>query len=262
MSDTFENLARSLTADSVDLIPHLPYLLQDFWELGSSPEDMLHLFKKHITLNPGMRILDLACGKGAVSIQLAQELAIHFKGVDFFPEFIDEARSKALEMGVADRCRFEVGDANDSLKTERDYDGVIFGAVGNIFGDYPSTLRALTAVVKKGGYLLIDDAYVLDRQDNKQLRLAREYPTYEEWRAMFRELNLEIIDCLLPSEDSPDDGFEEELNWIRARAEELKRIHPAKQALFDKYVENQRNEYLDLQQGLTGATWLVRAGDF
>ena len=29
-----EKLARSLTADSTQLIPYLPYLLQDLWELG------------------------------------------------------------------------------------------------------------------------------------------------------------------------------------------------------------------------------------
>ena len=43
MSDVEEKLAKSLTAESVELIPYLPYLLQDLWELGSSPKDMIHL---------------------------------------------------------------------------------------------------------------------------------------------------------------------------------------------------------------------------
>lgn len=29
-------LAASLTAETTDLLPFLPYLLQDFWELGSA----------------------------------------------------------------------------------------------------------------------------------------------------------------------------------------------------------------------------------
>jgi hypothetical protein len=34
-------LALSLTAETTGLLSFLPYLLQDFWELGSSPRDML-----------------------------------------------------------------------------------------------------------------------------------------------------------------------------------------------------------------------------
>ena len=34
MNDTVkEKLAESLTSDTTDILPYLPYLLQDFWEL-------------------------------------------------------------------------------------------------------------------------------------------------------------------------------------------------------------------------------------
>lgn len=36
MNDTVkEKLAESLTSNTTDILPYLPYLLQDFWELGS-----------------------------------------------------------------------------------------------------------------------------------------------------------------------------------------------------------------------------------
>ncbi|WP_313019647.1 hypothetical protein [Acetoanaerobium noterae] len=65
MSDGEEKLAKSLTAESVELIPYLPYLLQDLWELGSSPKDMVHLISKNIIISEKTKVLDLACGKGA-----------------------------------------------------------------------------------------------------------------------------------------------------------------------------------------------------
>ena len=65
MSDVEEKLAKSLTAESVELIPYLPYLLQDLWELGSSPKDMVHLISKNIITSEKTKVLDLACGKGA-----------------------------------------------------------------------------------------------------------------------------------------------------------------------------------------------------
>jgi len=60
-----EKLAKSLTAESVELIPYLPYLLQDLWELGSSPKDILEMITKHIPVSKETKVLDLACGKGA-----------------------------------------------------------------------------------------------------------------------------------------------------------------------------------------------------
>ena len=56
---TKEALATSLTADTTELLPFLPYLLQDFWELGSDPEVMIRLIKKHIALSPEISVLDL-----------------------------------------------------------------------------------------------------------------------------------------------------------------------------------------------------------
>ena len=57
-------------------------------------------------MNRDTKVLDLACGKGAVSVRLAKELNIHFKGVDILPEFIDYAKCNAQEYGVSDLCEF------------------------------------------------------------------------------------------------------------------------------------------------------------
>ncbi|WP_207706943.1 hypothetical protein [Alkalibaculum sporogenes] len=46
MSNVEEKLAKSLTAESTELIPYLPYLLQDLWELGSSPKDIINMIQK------------------------------------------------------------------------------------------------------------------------------------------------------------------------------------------------------------------------
>ncbi|MGE5494631.1 MAG: hypothetical protein ACM3S4_04950 [Burkholderiales bacterium] len=40
-SDMREKVAKSLTAESTALLPYLPYLLQDLWELGSSPDEIV-----------------------------------------------------------------------------------------------------------------------------------------------------------------------------------------------------------------------------
>jgi len=100
MSTVEEKPAKSLTAESVELIPYLPYLLQDLWELGSSPPDIISLITKHADVSGQPTVLDLACGKGAVSIQLAKELGCQTKGIDLIPEFIDFAPKKAQGYSV------------------------------------------------------------------------------------------------------------------------------------------------------------------
>ena len=46
--ETEERLAYSLSAETTELLPYLPYILQDYWELGSDPEVMALLIKKYV----------------------------------------------------------------------------------------------------------------------------------------------------------------------------------------------------------------------
>ena len=50
------------------------------------------------------------------------------KGIDLMPEFIEYAKQKAKEFNVDDLCDFLIGDINEAVKIEKDYDCVIFGA--------------------------------------------------------------------------------------------------------------------------------------
>ena len=116
MGETEEKLVASLTGETAELLPFLPYLLQDFWELGSEPEVMVGLVGKHVDLSEDTRVLDLACGKGAVSVRLAQKLGVKVKGIDLLPAFLEEARQKAEEFQVGDLCEFVLGDSNEAVK--------------------------------------------------------------------------------------------------------------------------------------------------
>jgi hypothetical protein len=54
------------TEEDVDIVKYLPYILQDFWEIGSIPEEIIKIIKKHKTNYAGLNVLDLGSGKGAV----------------------------------------------------------------------------------------------------------------------------------------------------------------------------------------------------
>lgn len=249
-----EKLAKSLTADTTDIIPFLPYLLQDLWELGSSGQEMLGLLQEHVPVNPGFSALDLGCGKGAVSITLAKALGIRCKGIDLLEDFVREAREKAIEHGVNGQCEFLVGDIRQAALIERDYNLAIFGAVGDVLGDRPETLRALKHVIKPGGYILFDDGYLPEGSESTPL-FDGEYPTLSEWLAMFKKAGLTLI-AYSPAEERPND--DRDFECISRRAQELIRDYPQHRAMFEHYVQNQRDEYDDLAERVIGVTMLLQ----
>ena len=254
--ETEEKLARSLTAETTELLPFLPYLLQDFWELGSNPRDMARLIKKHLPLSEKSRILDLACGKGAVSIHIAREFKVRVYGFDLMPEFIEYARQKAEEYEVGGLCRFALGDANDIVNRERDYDCTIFGAAGNILGSPRETLRKLAQTVGPQGCILIDDAYLPDDASNAEVKYKNyTYLTRAEWLRLFEENGLLLLEELPNTEGY---NFEAENKALALRAQELTVKHPEKAAVFAGYVQSQLNECADLESTLTGGTWILQ----
>lgn len=251
MQTVEEKLAKSLTAETVELIPHLPYLLQDLWELGSSPRDILGLITEHIQAPEGTRVLDLACGKGAVSVNLAKELGCLVKGIDLLPEFIDFALNKAQEFGVGELCQFVVGDITKSVQTEKGYDLVILGAVGDVLGNPEETITLLKNTVKKDGYIIIYDAYGNDETNRK-------YPTREQWLAIFNRTGVRLIDEKIIDEDELASLNDEQQALIVKRANELKEKLPEKAHLFDSYIHSQQAECDELENEISGVTLLLQ----
>lgn len=257
-SQTEQKLAGSLTAKTTELIPYLPYLLQDIWELGSNPRDMIRLIKEHIDIGSETKVLDLGCGKGAVSVSICRELGIRAKGIDLLPEFIEVARSKANEYGVSSRCEFTVQDINVSVETESGYDIVILGAVGNVLGEPAETLEKLKGVIRSNGFILIDEGYLDGNQADVRYQ-NYEYLTLEQWEDLFRDLNLELIAGVTYE----DDELMSETNhynnrMISQRADELIARHPEQSGIFEGYVRSQQMESDDLDDLVVGVTWLLK----
>jgi ubiquinone/menaquinone biosynthesis C-methylase UbiE len=253
--ETEVKLASSLTAETTELLPFLPYLLQDFWELGSEPDVVAELIGKHVGITASTRILDLACGKGAVSVKIAQKLNVKVKGIDLLPAFVEYAAQKAKEYGVSDLCDFTVGDINEAVKTERDYDCVVFIATGNLLGNPAETLDKLKAVIKPGGYIVIDECYLSGNGSRADVKYVNnEYLTEKEWKDIFNQAALDLLEAVSGEDSGSDSG----MAFITARANELIQKHPDRKTLFEGYIQSQQNEYDDIDNTLDGATWILR----
>lgn len=259
--ETEEKLAGSLTAETTEILPFLPYLLQDFWELGSDPKVMRALIKKHVDLLPDTKALDLACGKGAVSVRIAESLGIKVKGVDMLPEFVEYAKQKADEYHVADLCEFIVGDINEAVKTEKNYDIVVFGAAGNVLGTPIEMLAKLKSTIKTGGYILIDEAFLPDGVQQSDVKCnSYELFTESQWAAFFKEANLELIetDSDKDTDLSASGDSEQGMKFITKRVNELIAKHPDKKEIFKAYERGQQDEYDDIENTFICVTWVLK----
>jgi SAM-dependent methyltransferase len=256
-----EKLAGSLTANTTELLPFLPYLLQDLWELGSSPRMVADLIKKYdehpANASERRHYLDLCCGKGAVSVELAKALGARLTGLDITPEFIDVARQKAADHGVASLCAFRVADANVAVREERGYDGVIFGSVGDILGSREETVTLLRETVREGGFIVIDDAYA--EVDDAKIRF-QDYITREQWLELFERCRVRVLEEVAGADLSAEcaERNRADMKNIQTRAAELSILHPEKKALFDDYVASQADEVQDLESTLSGVVWMLR----
>ena len=251
MSRVDEALAKSLSAETPELIPYLSYLLQDLWELGSTPEDMIYLLSRNIQVSDATKILDLACGKGAVSIKLAKTFGCKIKGIDIMPEFIEYARNKSIEFGVDSLCEFMVEDINQSIVTEHGYDIVILGAVGHVLGNQEETLTKLSKVIKSDGYVLLDDGYAMSIPFSN-------YLTKKQWIETINKTGYQFIDERLVNELDFSEMLEFQIISITKRVNELKIVYPSYAELFDQYLESQMAECDELENDVEGVTLLLR----
>jgi SAM-dependent methyltransferase len=248
-------VAEALEAEPA-LLPLLPELLADLWALGSDPELISELLRKH-GLVAGARVLDLGCGKGAVSIALAREIGARVIGVDAFEPFIGEARRQAEQTGVSRACRFEVGDLRDWLTPRVPFDAVILASVGPVLGGYAATVRGLRAAVRAGGLVLIEDCFL--RQGEVPLP-GLPYRGYEATLHALTDCGDELVEEVITPLEVVEATNRHNNNCIRARAKALARRHPEHAPRLREYVARQERECEVLETRLCCAVWVLRRG--
>ncbi len=248
-------MAKSLES-SRSMLPHLPYLLQDLWAMGSSVDQICELVEG-LDLHPdGAGVLDLGCGKGAVGIHLAKLLGIKATGVDLMAEFLQDAENRAKDHKVDHLCTFIRQNICDFVKTPHRFDTVILASLGSAIGTIEKTVQTLRTQIRQGGYMIIDDGYLksadrLDRQGYEHCRNHRE--TIRSLTSC-GDLLLDEIDTTQVSTTINTDY----LIKIKKRGRELIEQVPALKKDISEYIERQEEECRILEKELAGAVWLLQ----
>jgi ubiquinone/menaquinone biosynthesis C-methylase UbiE len=103
-------------------------------------------------IEPGMEVLDVACGTGNVTIPAAK-LAARVTGLDFAPRLLGEARERAADAMV--EVELVEGDAQDLPFEDASFDRVV-SCFGHMFApDHERTADEMLRVCRPGGRIAI-----------------------------------------------------------------------------------------------------------
>ena len=109
-------------------------------------------------LTRGQRILDIGCGAGAQTIDLARATEAQIVAVDLHEPFVSRLTTHAAELGLADRITPTVGDMNDLRFPDGSFD-VLWceGAIVIILGSFAKGLSAWRRLLVPGGHMVVSE---------------------------------------------------------------------------------------------------------
>ncbi|MEU8354107.1 class I SAM-dependent methyltransferase, partial [Streptomyces sp. NPDC048845] len=129
-----------------------------YWEDGGDLEGAqrakLDLICRKLALRPGMRLLDVGCGWGALVLHAAREYGVHAVGVTLSTEQAVYARKQIAEAGLADRVEIRVQDYR--RVPDGPYDAIASVGMAEHVGavSYRAYAATLYGLLRPGGRLL------------------------------------------------------------------------------------------------------------
>ena len=195
-------------AEHEDLHPMFrqPIVLDSY--AGRTAENSAAFLLSH--LKPGMRVLDLGCGPGSITIGLARYVApAEVIGIDLVDEALAAARRLAGDESVGN-VRFEQADLYELPYDDGSFDVVYGHQVLQHLTDPSAALMEAKRVLGPGGYIAVRDA------DYGTMTHHPHDPLLDDWLA-------EYHDAARSKGGEPDAG-RRLMEWVRAAG--FEHIHP------------------------------------
>ena len=222
--------------------------------LNPFTEEKLRLLGEAASAKDGQRHLDLACGKGELAALWARDHGTTGVGVDISQVFLDAARERAAELGVARQLEFQRGDAARYRAEPGGFDLVSCMGAAWIGGSLTGTLELMRGSLRAGGTLVLGETFwraepsteaceVLETEPDDHLGLSATNECFEA-------AGLELVEMVLASPDDWDRYVAAQWStisdWLRAHPD-----HADAQDMSD-FLRHSRTSYLAHGRELLG----------
>jgi SAM-dependent methyltransferase len=180
-----------------------------------------------LRLQPGSRVLEIACGKGELLVRLTERYGISGIGVDKSPYFMADAQAKHKQrVPDADPVFLEMDGADYRPESAESFDLTLCLGASWIFDGHRGTVTALAAMTKPGGLIVVGEPYWITEPAPEYLAAINQqrevFSTHAGNVAIGEALGLTLIYTLVSSQDDFDRY--EGLQWYAANQYAL--AHP------------------------------------
>ena len=236
-------------------LPILAAFFEPLTALGCAPRRVVRWLRE-AGVSRRQVLLDLGCGKGAVSVAAARGIGCRVVGVDAFEPFLEAAREGARRGGVEGLCEFRRGDVKRvGACVKGRFDAVVLLNVLPIDHALPLARRW----TKAGGVYVIDDAVRVAESD-----AYADAPTLEEAAALIERraggggdrierVHVETRAEILRRERTL-------YRRLERHARELIKAMPRRAGVIRECLAWQREAMGELAGPIRPACWLVRRG--
>lgn len=151
-------------------------------------------------------VLDLGCGTGTHTLELAQKIDGHVIAIEFIERFVDELRMKSRQLNLGDRIQAQVGDMSALDFQPNSFDLIWSEASAYSIG-FVNALVYWHQFLKPEGYLAVSELVWLKDNPPEAIQAfwADEYPdmqSVEKVQLLFAQNGYEIVEQFtLPDDD-------------------------------------------------------------
>lgn len=188
---------------------HNPFTPEKLAILGSA----LHL-------ESGARVLDIGSGSGEMLCTWAHDHGIIGTGIDMSQLFTEQAKLRAVELGVVSQVKFIHGDAAGYVSDEKVGVAACVGATW-IAGGVVGTVELLARSLRPGGIILIGEPYWRQLPPTEDVakgcfaNSVSDFLLLSELLASFSHIGYDVVEMVLADQDSWDRY--EAAKWLTMR---------------------------------------------